>query len=258
MLSGADRDCFSLLQTDLQNQYGYGNDLCPKSTDQCFSMLIRWTVAPACPKRGEQVPAPNPSPPKQEDNEALVFAQEGTKGETSKPKSDETSSKTSSKNSLGPSTTNQRILAVRCKNCGRNCHASAVCPELKMPPAQIHVMDADNASQASDESSVIILAQLLDKPIERYHQPINEDFVLLDSQSTVDLFSNPKHVKNIRPADTPIRVHCNKGTMLTTEQTDFGDTDVYFDANGIAKFFHSFDLPKSIALPMTARTKVEF
>jgi hypothetical protein len=41
MLSGANHDRFSLLRTDLQNQYGYGNDLYPKSVDQCLSMLNR-------------------------------------------------------------------------------------------------------------------------------------------------------------------------------------------------------------------------
>jgi hypothetical protein len=47
MLSGANCNRFSLLQTDLQNQYGYGNDLYPKSVDQCLSILNCWTVTPA-------------------------------------------------------------------------------------------------------------------------------------------------------------------------------------------------------------------
>ncbi len=45
--------------------------------------------------------------------------------------------------------------------------------------------DVDNASEASDVSSVIILAQA---ESSSNLQPINPDFVLLDSQSTVDLF----------------------------------------------------------------------
>ena len=39
MISGANCDRFSLLCTDLQNQYGYGNDLYPKTTDQFLSLL---------------------------------------------------------------------------------------------------------------------------------------------------------------------------------------------------------------------------
>jgi hypothetical protein len=106
-------------------------------------------------------------------------------------------------------------------------------------------MDADDASEASDESRVIILAQLSDWLPDKPSQPINKDFVLLDSQSTVNLFSNPQHVTNIRPADTPIRIHCNKGTMVTTEQqANFGNNCVYFDANRIANVFSLFTLAK--------------
>jgi hypothetical protein len=56
----------------------------------------------------------------------------------------------------------------------------------------------------------------------------------LDSQSTIDLFTNPALVNNIRPAKTPINVHCNNGSMTTTEEADFGDTPVYFNSHGIA------------------------
>jgi hypothetical protein len=58
--------------------------------------------------------------------------------------------------------------------------------QSKPPPDHIHAMaDVDNASEASDVSSVIILAQA---ESSSNLQPINPDFVLLDSQSTVDLF----------------------------------------------------------------------
>jgi len=63
---------------------------------------------------------------------------------------------------------------------------------------------------------------------------INSDLVLLDSQSTVNLFTNPEHVCNIHPATTPINVHCNKGTLTTNEEADFGDMPVYLDDRGIA------------------------
>jgi hypothetical protein len=76
IISGANRDRFSALRANLQNQYGYGNDLYPKTTDQCLSLLNRWTVTPSRQKRGDAQPA-TPAQPKQEANEALVFAQDG-------------------------------------------------------------------------------------------------------------------------------------------------------------------------------------
>ena len=103
-------------------------------------------------------------------------------------------------------------------------------------------METDDASQESDASSVIILAQLSDDPVNPPSRPIDKDCVILDSKSTVNLFSNPSHITNIRPAATPIWVHCNKGPMITTEQADFGDNHVYFDANDIANVLSLFRL----------------
>ena len=41
MLSGANRDRYNALKTKLANQYGFGNDLYPKTVDQCLTMLNR-------------------------------------------------------------------------------------------------------------------------------------------------------------------------------------------------------------------------
>jgi hypothetical protein len=107
----------------------------------------------------------------------------------------------------------------------------------------------DDASDASNEESVIILAQfneaiLVKDDSAAKHHPINTNLVLLDSQSTVDLFSNPDHVTNIRPATTPTRVHCNKGTLATNKEADFGDTPVNFDSRGIANILSLYCCPK--------------
>ncbi len=67
--------------------------------------------------------------------------------------------------------------------------------------------------------------------------------MLLDSQSTVDLFFNLDHVTNIRPATMPIRVPCNKGTLLAAnEEGDSGNTPVCFDSRGIANVLSLYRL----------------
>ena len=45
-------------------------------------------------------------------------------------------------------------------------------------------------------------------------------------------------------ATMPIRVHCNKGTLATTKEADFGDTPVYFDARGNANILSLYHLGK--------------
>jgi hypothetical protein len=87
-----------------------------------------------------------------------------------------------------------------------------MCPDTK-PPAQVHEMmvDADNPSIASDTSSIIILAQ------DEGRSSIGPNFLFLDSQSTVYLFSNPKHVTIVHPT-------------ATNNVADFGENKVYLNA----------------------------
>ena len=49
---------------------------------------------------------------------------------------------------------------------------------------------------------------------------------------------------NICPATTPINIHCNTGTLTTTEEADFGNTPVYFDDCGIANVLSLYRLGK--------------
>ena len=73
-------------------------------------------------------------------------------------------------------------------------------------------------------------------------RPISSDLLLLDSQSTVHLFSQHNHVHNICPAKNPIRFHCNKGTSEATQEADFGDTPVYFESRGIVNVLSLYQL----------------
>jgi hypothetical protein len=168
-----------------------------------------------------------------------------------------------SKDTSSKSSKSSRVLVfchntnVQCKDCGKLGHTSLVCPELtqsKSPPDHIHAMaKIDNASKASDASSVIILAQAENL---RDHQPINPDFVLLNIQSTVDLFSNLKHVQNICLAQLPIKVHCNKGTMSTVEVVDFCNTQVYVNKDDIGNALSLFRLGQKYWITyMTAMTR---
>ena len=172
-------------------------------------------------------------------------------GETKKPKNKSSTDKKPRQDSKGSTSlptmsalgkAMPKITKVYCKNCGKLGHMLTVCPDLKPPPAQIHAMTSghDDASESSADKSVIILTQYDEALLTQAsdHQParrqINSDLLLLDSQSTVHLFSHPEHVTNIRQAQHPIRVHCNKGTLDTTEEANFGTTPVYFDSRGIA------------------------
>ena len=234
----------------------YGNDLYPKSINQCLTLLNRWMMAkPMHPTHERDGIAPNANAsPNKPPEKALVLAQD-TNRLTKLAKDDSSSSKGSSLSSRSGC-----VITVHCKSCGQLGHASSVCPDRKLPPPdQIHVMDADDASVASYEEFEVLLTQQLDNLLisnvlvsNASCKVINKDFLLLDSQSTVHLFSNPNHVAIICPTSHPIRVHCNKGTKFTTEEADFGDMGVYFDESGIANVLSLFQLGKNITSYMIA------
>ena len=192
MLSSANREHFGALRTDLKNQYGYGEDRYPKTTDNCLSLLNRWQ-----PQKDLQVKTPrgartHPTPPDKdkENDEALVFAQDAKKKSGTSGSNDDSSSSTGGSVRTSP----KKPSNVCCLSCGKLGHTSCVCPNKK-PPAQVHAIttDTDDASVPSDTSSVILIAQT------NTRTSIDPDFLLLDSQSTVNLFSNPDHVDNVRP-----------------------------------------------------------
>ena len=270
-LSGANRERYGPLRNELANQFTFGNDLYPKTVDQCLTMLNRRVDHLPRTPRGPPRPPPGEQQPPQAD-EALVFAQDtSTQPKPGKLKGD-TPSQTSS--SSGSVSRGSKVRMIICKNCGQQGHMSTHCPQRK-PPAQVHAIatTTDDASVSSDDESVIIMTQtheafvpssrashadvvsstgppptspsdamILSQQATTPRHPINSDLLLLDSQSTVHLFSQPEHVANIRLAATPIRVHCNNGTMDTTQEADFGDTPVYFDARGIANVLSLYKL----------------
>ena len=63
---------------------------------------------------------------------------------------------------------------------------------------------------------------------------INEDWVLLDSQSTMDICRNPHLLNGIHNTDTPVHVYCNAEMATTSQKAWFGNFHVLFNPEGVA------------------------
>ena len=107
----------------------FGNDLYPKTRDQCLTMLNRCVDNVPCTPCGPPHQPPVGLPVKQED-EALVFAQgaDNDKPTKGKPKNDSSSKSSSSSRSVSRGTKYRMVI---CKTCGQQGHVSSVCPQKK-------------------------------------------------------------------------------------------------------------------------------
>ena len=61
---------------------------------------------------------------------------------------------------------------------------------------------------------------------------LNKDWVLLDNQSTLNQFINPKYLTNIHTVKNPVMVYCNAGSTTTNQKGMFRNFSVWYNPHG--------------------------
>jgi hypothetical protein len=108
------------------------------------------------------------------------------------------------------------LKAIKCYNCGVRGHYSNECPNRV------------NAKPKHDSKNGFTFSQ----PQGR---DISKTWLLLDNQSTVDVFVNPDLLCNLREVPCHLDVHCNAGSRHTNIVGDLpGYGTVWLDEGGIS------------------------
>jgi len=117
-----------------------------------------------------------------------------------------------------------------CYKCGEKGHIARECPLNKEKQDQMHATIEEEAvtDEEDTDNGENIFVQKKEGGV------VNRNWVLLDSQSTIDQVSNPVMLTNIRKAKIPSKIHCNAGSTCSVLEGNFGSITVKHSPYGIA------------------------
>jgi Reverse transcriptase (RNA-dependent DNA polymerase) len=207
-IMGADRSRYFTYLRSLENSFLDGNNLYPKTLQQAVNVLTNRKS-----EASVQVTTTN----------GVAFTQ------ADDPPDDQNGTTLATDGSAGKKKSLQHIQCVKCKQFG---HYANKCTT------------DTSTDQTTDSHTMLINGHQSDEfqghNAFQFHQSVQggsipSSWILLDSQSTIDVFSNKDLLCNVRTVDTKMFIHCNAGVATTTQMGDLPNYGaVWYHPDGIA------------------------
>ena len=229
---GADKRRFGRLQEEVENDFLKGRDDFPKTVIASMNLLSNYKMDP---RNMVQVHRPA--------NDGVAFTNVGNENGQEQ-------------GTTLTNTGNRDKSHIKCFNCQEMGHYANQCTktrETNQESATQLLMDALESDELDDDDDIGFAFQqdgteihktykhtLVDGPTINVtlNQPrgkVNPMWILLDSQSTCDVFSNKKLLKDIHKSTISLEIHCNAGKTTTNMRGTLpGYGEVWYHPTGIA------------------------